>query len=145
MQDQIGGLQVQRWDGTWTPAPPLPPSTPHFVCNIGQQLTHLSSGLYPSTTHRVLPNLHPSGLPRYSVPFFLSPDLEKRVVPIPRLVEGGGEAEVVSEVRKGDLVVQGEETYGVSSWRGTSRSHRRVMERWYPEVQREMDRVARKG
>ena len=86
------------------------------------------------------------------MPFFLSPDLEKRVVPIPRLArdgesgEGVGEREVVSEVRKGDLVVdeQEQETYGVSSWRGTSRSHRRVMERWYPEVQREMDRVAAK-
>ena len=50
--------------------------------------------------------------------------------------------EVVSEVKKGDLVVTEEETYGVSSWRGTSRSHRHVMERWYPEVQKEMDRAA---
>jgi len=162
-----------RWDGTWIDAPPLP--IPAFVCNVGQQLTHLSNNLYPSTTHRyvpllslfslpfpnsllpfclsswddsVLPNHNSLSLPRFSIPFFLSPDLEKKVVPIPLALipwaSSNASAEVVSEIRNGDLTVEEEETYGVSSWRGTSRSHRHVMERWYSEEQRRMDAVGGK-
>lgn len=35
MQDDVGGLQVQKWDGTWIDAVPKPY---HIVVNVGQQM-----------------------------------------------------------------------------------------------------------
>lgn len=121
--------------------PPLP--SPSFYKPLP-----LLTPLPPPLSLSVLPNHNPLGLPRFSIPFFLSPDLEKRVVPIPVASVPwyspdsslGGKGSVVSEVRAGDLTVdQVTETYGVSSWRGTTRSHRHVMEKHYPEEQRRMD------
>ncbi len=63
--DEIGGLQVQRRDGTWIDATPIPGA---FICNIGDCLMRWTNGVYASTPHRVV---NPQGGERYSVAFFL--------------------------------------------------------------------------
>ncbi|MEV0591125.1 isopenicillin N synthase family dioxygenase [Nonomuraea cavernae] len=76
LQDDNGGLQVHTSRG-WIDAPPVPGT---FVCNIGDMLDKLTSGLYRSTPHRVR-NL--SGNERLSFPFFFDPGWDSEVPPLP--------------------------------------------------------------
>ncbi|GAA5963613.1 hypothetical protein JCM21900_000306 [Sporobolomyces salmonicolor] len=130
-QDQTGGLQVQRWDGEWID---VEPRAHDLVINVGQVIERLSSGLYPATTHRVLPTR--SRAARLSIPFFFSPVLTSSLAPLrPSQLHAslagavdGRSAEVVTEVKKGDLH---EEVFGRAAWRGITRSHVDVWERWY--------------
>ncbi|GAA5898320.1 hypothetical protein JCM5296_001341 [Sporobolomyces johnsonii] len=130
-QDQTGGLQVQTWAGEWID---VEPRAHDLVINVGQVIERLSSGLYPATTHRVLPTLSPS--PRLSIPFFFSPVLTAPLSPLSPshlhaslLVKlGRVDIDIVSEVRKGDLH---EDVFGRAAWRGITRSHGDVWARWY--------------
>ncbi|GAA5822142.1 hypothetical protein JCM11251_004870 [Rhodosporidiobolus azoricus] len=144
-QDGTGGLQVQNWDGQWIDATPLAHT---LVINVGQVIERLSDGLYAATTHRVLPTRSPR--PRVSIPFFYCPTITARIVPLPRSVihphvlaaaEQTAGQEKISDVKKGDLH---EEVFGRAAWRGMTRSHGKVWEKWYgrevdpiggPEVQ----------
>ncbi len=67
-QDDAGGLEVQRRDGTWLPAPPIPGA---FVCNIGDCLMRWSNDVYVSTPHRVV---NRAGRLRHSMAFFFDPN-----------------------------------------------------------------------
>ncbi len=64
-QDDAGGLEVQRRDGAWVSAPPIPGT---FVCNIGDCMMRWTNDIYVSTPHRVV---NRSGRERYSIAFFL--------------------------------------------------------------------------
>jgi isopenicillin N synthase-like dioxygenase len=75
LQDDAGGLEV-RSRSKWVPAPPVPDS---FVCNIGDMLDRMTSGLYRSTPHRVR---NPAPRDRLSFPFFFDPNFLSRVEPI---------------------------------------------------------------
>jgi isopenicillin N synthase-like dioxygenase len=79
LTDDAGGLQVRRRDGTWIDAPHVPGA---FVCNIGDCLMRWTSDIYVSTPHRVV---NPAGRERYSVAFFLDPNPEAVVAPLPGL------------------------------------------------------------
>lgn len=76
-QDEIGGLQVQRRDGTWIDAPVVPDA---FICNIGDMLMRWSNDVYVSTPHRVVN--HPTKN-RYSVAMFCDPAPDAAVVCLP--------------------------------------------------------------
>lgn len=98
---------------------------------------NLSSNLYTSTTHRVLPVPSTSTHSRLSIPFFFSPVLTSPLPPIPlsslhpelaAQALNSNTKEVKSEVRRGDL---NEVIYGWAAWRGITRSHVGVWERWY--------------
>ena len=69
LQDDVGGLQVRNSADEWVNAPPIPGS---FVVNIGDMLSMWSNGRYSSTVHRVV---NMTGKERYSIPFFLNPDV----------------------------------------------------------------------
>ncbi|MGH9940111.1 MAG: isopenicillin N synthase family dioxygenase [Blastocatellia bacterium] len=75
-QDESGGLQVKS-QSRWIEAHPVPGS---FVCNIGDMLDRLTSGLYRSTPHRVR---NMSGRDRLSFPFFFDPNFNAEVEPLP--------------------------------------------------------------
>ncbi|CAF0997729.1 unnamed protein product [Adineta ricciae] len=78
LQDDIGGLQVKTSRNEWIQAPPIPNT---FVCNIGDMLDRMTGGYYRSTLHRVR-NLSTTR-DRLSFPFFLDPNWDAEVLPIP--------------------------------------------------------------
>jgi len=83
-QDETGGLQVAAPDG-WIDAPPIPGT---LVCNIGDMLDRLTGGWYKSTPHRVR---NVSGHGRLSFPFFLDPEFDAHVPPLPDHVAAAGD------------------------------------------------------
>jgi isopenicillin N synthase-like dioxygenase len=77
-QDDHGGLEVRMPDGRWVAAPPVPGA---LVINLGDMIPRWTNDHYRSNPHRVR-NLHSGGAPRYSIPFFYSPDHDAPVVPV---------------------------------------------------------------
>ncbi|KAJ2808891.1 hypothetical protein H4R20_000536 [Coemansia guatemalensis] len=76
--NDLPGLQVQNHSGDWIDAPPIPNT---FVVNIGTGLAYLVHNVVAATTHRVL-NPPPGRGPRYSVPYFLSARMDKKLKPV---------------------------------------------------------------
>ncbi|MFF5975558.1 isopenicillin N synthase family dioxygenase [Streptomyces sp. NPDC012769] len=77
LQDQVGGLQVEREDGVFHDVPPLPGA---FVVNLGELLEVATNGYLVATHHRVVSP--PGATERYSVPFFYNPRLDARIAPL---------------------------------------------------------------
>ncbi|HWK46813.1 MAG TPA: 2-oxoglutarate and iron-dependent oxygenase domain-containing protein [Stellaceae bacterium] len=75
-QDDTGGLQVLNKAGQWIDAPPLKGA---YIINIGNTLQFWTKGRFSSTNHRVA---NRGGVPRFSMPFFMTPDYETIVRPI---------------------------------------------------------------
>ncbi len=84
-QDSHGGLEVCMPDGSWADATPIDGC---FVVNLGDMIPRWTNGLYHSNPHRVR-NIHSSGRPRFSVPFFYEPDYMARIEPVPGTVAPG--------------------------------------------------------
>lgn len=78
LQDAVGGLEVQAKNGEWLAAPPRPDM---FVVNVGEFLELLTSGIFTSAMHRVV---NRSGKRRYSVPYFVSPNFDTELAPLPQ-------------------------------------------------------------
>ena len=76
-QDATGGLQVRDVAGTWIDAQPIPGT---YVINIGDMMNRWTNGRFASTPHRVL---NRTGKERISVPFFMNPDYDARIAPLP--------------------------------------------------------------
>lgn len=79
-QDSRGGLEVKRRDGTWIEAPPIPGA---FTINVGDMMMWWSNGRYLSNFHRVR---NRSTFERYSIPFFMNPDRDVTVAPLPEML-----------------------------------------------------------
>ncbi|NUR63800.1 MAG: isopenicillin N synthase family oxygenase [Catenulispora sp.] len=77
LQDTVGGLQVQRPDGTFLDVPPMPGA---FVVNLGELLEVATDGYLKATSHRVVSP--PGASERYSVPFFYNPRLDAHIEPL---------------------------------------------------------------
>jgi len=75
-QDDVGGLELQRVDGTWIPIDPIPGA---LVCNIGDALMRWTNDAYISNPHRVVNRAQRS---RYSAAFFCDPNGEALLVPM---------------------------------------------------------------
>lgn len=74
------GLEVFS-DGAWLP---ITTQGDAIVVNIGDMLQRLTNHVYPSTTHRVVNPLNEKrGEPRFSVPYFLHPNPDARLDPLP--------------------------------------------------------------
>ncbi|WP_049622408.1 isopenicillin N synthase family dioxygenase [Frateuria defendens] len=78
------GLEVLTREGAWLP---ITTEGDAIVVNIGDMLQRLTNHVYPSTTHRVVnpPNAS-ARKPRYSVPFFLHPNPDVVLDPLPQTV-----------------------------------------------------------
>ncbi|HWK43935.1 MAG TPA: 2OG-Fe(II) oxygenase family protein [Stellaceae bacterium] len=94
-QDDSGGLEVRRRDGTWLAAPPIPGT---FVVNVADMLSRWTNGRWQSTPHRVK-NI--SGKDRYSCPYFFDMDMNGIVECLP----GTGEPKF-PPVRYGDYLME---------------------------------------
>lgn len=76
------GLQLLRRDGTWLDIAPVPGQV---IADSGDMLQRLTNGVIPSTTHRVLQPRTAKG-PRYSIPFFMHPQPDVVLSPLPQCV-----------------------------------------------------------
>ncbi|HQT78640.1 MAG TPA: 2OG-Fe(II) oxygenase family protein [Rhodopila sp.] len=76
-QDDRGGLEVRRRDGTWLQAPPIPGT---WVVNVADMLARWTNGRWQSTPHRVK-NL--SGSDRYSCPYFFDMSMDSIIEVMP--------------------------------------------------------------
>ena len=77
------GLEVLS-EGEWLP---VTTEGDAIVVNIGDMLQRLSNHVYPSTSHRVVnPQNGNARKPRYSVPFFLHPNPDVVLDPLPECV-----------------------------------------------------------
>jgi len=78
------GLEVQSRKGEWVP---FTAEADTIVVNIGDMLQRLTNHVYPSTTHRVVnPPGEQARKPRYSVPFFLHPNPDVVLDPLPSCI-----------------------------------------------------------
>jgi len=78
------GLEVLTREGEWLP---ITTEGDAIVVNIGDMLQRLTNHVYPSTTHRVVnpPNAN-ARKPRYSVPYFLHPNPDVVLDPLPQTI-----------------------------------------------------------
>ena len=77
------GLEVLS-EGEWLP---ITTEGDAIVVNIGDMLQRLTNHVYPSTSHRVVnPQNENARKPRYSVPFFLHPNPDVVLEPLPECV-----------------------------------------------------------
>ena len=77
------GLEVLS-EGQWLP---ITTEGDAIVVNIGDMLQRLTNHIYPSTSHRVVnPQNENARKPRYSVPFFLHPNPDVVLDPLPECV-----------------------------------------------------------
>jgi isopenicillin N synthase-like dioxygenase len=83
MQDDTGGLEVERKDGVWIGAPPVKGA---YVINIGNVMMKWTNGRFVSTPHRVV---NRALKPRYSIPFFANPDYDVMISPIAEIMKPG--------------------------------------------------------
>lgn len=83
MQDDVGGLEVGHRDHGWVAAPPIRGA---YVINIGDMMMHWTNGRFVSTPHRVVNRADRS---RHSMPFFVNPDFDVTVAPLPQAMAPG--------------------------------------------------------
>lgn len=76
-QDDVGGLQIEQPNGEWVDIAPHPTE---FVVNLGDLLTRWTGGHYQARRHRVIGGLTRD---RYSIPFFLDPNVDAEVSVVP--------------------------------------------------------------
>jgi len=76
------GLQLLRRDGTWLDIQPV---KGQLIADSGDMMQRLTNGLIPATTHRVLQPRQARG-PRYSIPFFVHPQPDWMLSPLPQCV-----------------------------------------------------------
>jgi isopenicillin N synthase-like dioxygenase len=96
------GLQAQHRNGEW-----IDINAPDgaLVVNAGDMLQRLTAGLIPSTTHRVLnPSAARAKFPRYSFPFFLHPNQDYLIDPLPDCVAKTGKNE--APITAGDYLTE---------------------------------------
>ena len=98
-QDEIGGLEVRRVDGSWIDARPIRGT---FIVNIGDTLARWTNNVFNSTPHRVInrSDLHS----RYSMAMFFDPHVDTIV----RCLEGfkdDAAPEKYDPIRYGDYLL----------------------------------------
>lgn len=98
-QDNSGGLEVRRTDGTWLPARPVPGT---FVVNVADMLSRWTNGRWQSTPHRVR---NFSGADRYSCPYFFDMDMDSIVECLPTCTDAGNPPKH-APVRYGDYLME---------------------------------------
>ncbi|MGE0415553.1 MAG: isopenicillin N synthase family dioxygenase [Acetobacteraceae bacterium] len=98
-QDNAGGLEVRRTDGTWLKAPPVPGT---WVVNVADMLSRWTNGRWQSTPHRVK-NL--SGGDRFSVPYFFDMSMDSVVECVPTCTDAANPPRF-PPVRYGDYLME---------------------------------------
>jgi isopenicillin N synthase-like dioxygenase len=76
-QDDAGGLQVQRREGSWMDVTPLPGA---LVVNIGDMMQRWTNDRWRSTLHRVVNRQ--SDRERWSIAYFFDLDADAEILPL---------------------------------------------------------------
>ncbi len=76
-QDDVGGLEIEGAADEWIFIPPVKNA---FVVNLGDLLTRWTAGLYRARRHRVAGS---TDRDRYSIPYFLDPNVDAMVETVP--------------------------------------------------------------
>jgi isopenicillin N synthase-like dioxygenase len=79
-QNRLGGLQIKTTSGDWVDAPAVADT---FIINTGDILNRWTNGHFLSTPHRAF-NVTPAA--RYAIPYFLHPDPDYPMKPVPTCV-----------------------------------------------------------
>ncbi|MGI5455724.1 isopenicillin N synthase family dioxygenase [Streptomyces sp. CA-249302] len=123
LQDQVGGLQVERGDRLFHDVPPVDGA---FVVNLGELLEVATNGYLLATNHRVV---SPRGATeRFSVPFFYNPRLDARVAPLP--FPHASTAPGITDDPTNPLFAE----YGYNELKGKLRAHPLVAERHHADL-----------
>ena len=96
------GLQAKHRNGNWMD---INAPDDAIVVNAGDMLQRLTASHIPSTSHRVLnPTSQRAKFPRYSVPFFLHPNQDFLIDPLPEYAAKTGITE--APITAGDYLTQ---------------------------------------
>lgn len=132
VQDELGGLQALRDDGSWMDVPHVPGSV---VINLGEMLQIATRGRLRATVHRVLRRPAASAgaarRSRLSIPFFYNPRLDACVDDI---MPGTAEASAAhaSGTHSGRNVLNAH--YGENAFKSLARSHPEVLLRHHRDL-----------
>lgn len=136
LQDDTGGLEVLNSEGEWIPAKPIPGS---FVVNIAQGFEALTGGRCTATSHRVISP--PSGVTRYSIPYFHSVRLDLTLDEIAKQLDyiQGKIPEPKDDKRKNveastEFLDPKYSCFGEAHLRNRIISHRDVAAIWYSDI-----------
>lgn len=115
LQDDVGGLEVQRPSGEWVAVPPVPGA---WLVNVGELLQLVTGGHLVATPHRVV---NPSASrSRFSIPVFLNPSLttqlSRAVPPVERPPRRGEHVHAVLSAEEPGLC------FGEGEWRRKGRN-----------------------
>ncbi|MHC1480632.1 isopenicillin N synthase family dioxygenase [Frateuria aurantia] len=98
------GLEVLGRDGEWLP---ITTQGDAIVVNIGDMLQRLTNHVYPSTTHRVVnPPGEAGRQSRYSVPFFLHPNPDVVLDPLPQTITADNPNRYPDSITAHDYLMQ---------------------------------------
>ncbi len=81
-QDDVGGLEIQRIDGSWIEAAPVEGA---FIMNIGDAIARWTNDAFNSSPHRVLNKS--TTLDRYSIAMFFDPNMDTMIRCFDRFAE----------------------------------------------------------
>ncbi|WP_158884517.1 2-oxoglutarate and iron-dependent oxygenase domain-containing protein [Rhodanobacter sp. L36] len=97
------GLEVLS-DGQWLP---ITTEGDAIVVNIGDMLQRLSNHVYPSTSHRVVnPKNDNARKPRYSVPYFLHPNPDVVLDPVPECITAENPSRYENSITSHEYLLQ---------------------------------------
>jgi isopenicillin N synthase-like dioxygenase len=97
------GLEVLS-DGQWLP---ITTEGDAIVVNIGDMLQRLTNHVYPSTSHRVVnPQNANARKPRYSVPYFLHPNPDVVLDPVPECITPNNPSRYDTSIRSHEYLMQ---------------------------------------
>ncbi|HZK31356.1 MAG TPA: 2-oxoglutarate and iron-dependent oxygenase domain-containing protein [Corynebacterium sp.] len=119
------GLQVRHGE-EWLDVDTLPN---HFVVNIGELLEGATDGYLRATPHRVLPTR--PGETRYSLPYFLTPDLDARLPKVPLPEHLAGAARGTGQDLSGQEIF---EVSGLNALKSRLRAHPAITHRFHSEL-----------
>lgn len=98
------GLEVRTREGEWLP---ITTEGDAIVVNIGDMLQRLTNHVYPSTTHRVVnPPGEAARKSRYSVPYFLHPNPDVVLDPLPQCISRDNPNRYASSVTAHEFLMQ---------------------------------------
>lgn len=90
-QDDVSGLQIESDQGGWITIPPIADT---FVVNLGDLLTRWTACRYRARRHQVTGG---GSRDRYSIPFFLDPNVDAMIETVPTCLDlPGADAAPVS-------------------------------------------------